>query len=71
MLVLPDHPTPLCLRTHTRDAVPYIIYDSAEEKDSGIESYTESNAAKSGIVIEKGHDLMSRFIKLEKRNDTK
>lgn len=63
MLVLPDHPTPLCLRTHTRDAVPYIIYDSAEEKDSGIDSYTESNAAKSGIVIEKGHDLMSRFIK--------
>ncbi len=63
ILVLPDHPTPLCLRTHTRDAVPYIIYDSRDEKDSGIDSYTESNAAKSGIVIEKGHDLMNRFIK--------
>jgi len=63
ILVLPDHPTPLNLRTHTRDAVPYIIYDSTNKKQSGIESYTEQNAKKSGIVIEKGFELMDKFIK--------
>ena len=63
MLILPDHPTPLKLRTHTRDAVPYIIYDSTEEKDSGIDCYTESNAAKTGKLIKEGHTLMDEFIK--------
>ena len=62
ILVLPDHPTPLNLRTHTRDAVPYIIYDSRDKKPSGIESYTEQNAKTSGIVIEKGHTIMNKFI---------
>lgn len=63
MLILPDHPTPLALRTHTRDAVPYIIYDSTDESDSGIDCYTEANAAKSGIVIDEGYKLMDEFIK--------
>ncbi|MBQ7900931.1 MAG: cofactor-independent phosphoglycerate mutase [Clostridia bacterium] len=63
ILVLPDHPTPLCLRTHTRDAMPYIIYDSTNPVDSGIESYTEANAAKTGIKIDKGYTLIDRFIK--------
>lgn len=62
ILVMPDHPTPLALRTHTRDAVPYVIYDSTKEFDSGIESYTEDNAKSSGIIIEKGHEIMERFL---------
>lgn len=61
MLVLPDHPTPLCLRTHTRDAVPYIIYDSTNEKH-GVAAYTEATAKESGIVINEGYTLISRFI---------
>ncbi len=63
ILVLPDHPTPLCLRTHTRDAVPYIIYDSTNAAPSGIDSYTEANAAKTGINIAQGYTLMERFVK--------
>lgn len=63
ILVLPDHPTPLKLRTHTRDAVPYIIYDSSEKLSSGIDCYTEANAAKTGNVIEKGYTIMDKFIK--------
>lgn len=62
MLILPDHPTPLKLRTHTRDAVPYIIYDSSAEKDSGIPSYTEANAKLSGIKIKEGHSLIYRLL---------
>ena len=61
MLILPDHPTPLKLRTHTRDAVPYIIYDSTKEIDSNIEAYTENEAKKSGILIEEGHNLINRL----------
>lgn len=61
MLVLPDHPTPLCLRTHTRDAVPYIIYDSTKDV-SGVKTYTEETAKESGIVINEGYKLITRFI---------
>ena len=63
MLVLPDHPTPLALRTHTRDAVPYMIYNSTLEVDNKFDSFTEENAMKSGNVIEKGYTLMKEFIK--------
>ncbi len=61
MLILPDHPTPLKLRTHTRDAVPFIIYDSTNEINSGIDCYTEKNAAKSDIVVNEGHTLIDRL----------
>ena len=62
MLILPDHPTPLKLRTHTRDSVPYIIYDSTKEIKNDVSGYTEDEAKKSGIIIEEGHKLMERFI---------
>ena len=32
MMVLPDHPTPISLKTHVSDPIPYIIYDSTKEK---------------------------------------
>jgi len=63
MLVLPDHPTPLSLRTHTRDAVPYFIYDSTAPVESGIDKYTEKTAQSTGIVVEKGYELIGRLIK--------
>ena len=63
MLILPDHPTPLALRTHTRDAVPFMIYDSTIDASSASDSFTEENAAKSGVFVEKGYELMSMFVK--------
>ncbi len=62
ILVLPDHPTPLNLRTHTRDAVPYILYSSYDEKDNIVNSYTEENAKKSGILIEQGYTLINKLL---------
>lgn len=62
MLVLPDHPTPLSLRTHTRDSVPYIIYDSTLLTEGTALAYTEDEAKKSGIVIEQGCKLMEKFV---------
>lgn len=61
MLILPDHPTPISLKTHVSDPVPYVIYKSDESNSSGL-SYNEKNAEKTGIYIDKGHDLMRHFI---------
>jgi len=63
ILVLPDHPTPLSLRTHTSDPVPFIIYDSTHEINSPASSYDEFEARKSEIFIEDGYKLMDLFIK--------
>jgi len=62
IMVLPDHATPLEIRTHSPEPVPYIIFQKTKAKDSGIQAYDEFNAEKTGIFIEEGHTLMDRFI---------
>lgn len=66
ILVLPDHPTPLSIRTHISDPVPYLLYRSSQERESGVVLFDEENAAKTGVFIEKGHTLMNRFLQTEK-----
>jgi 2,3-bisphosphoglycerate-independent phosphoglycerate mutase len=61
ILVLPDHPTPICKRTHTMDPVPFIMYDSAKD-ESGIDCYCEETAKQTGLYISKGENLMELFI---------
>lgn len=61
MLIMPDHPTPIKLKTHVSDPIPYIIYDSRRDGGSGL-SYSEKNAEKTGIYIEEGYTLMERFL---------
>ena len=61
MLILPDHPTPIKLKTHVSDPVPYIIYDSRKNEGSGL-TYNEENAKSTGVYIDKGHNLMKHFI---------
>lgn len=63
MLVLPDHPNPLRLRTHTADPVPYLLYDSTRERKS-LARYTEADAAASGNFEPMGYRLMQRFLQL-------
>ncbi len=62
ILLLPDHPTPVSVRTHTRAAVPFVIYDSQNEIQSGIDRYTEKGCESSGLHITKGDSLMDFFI---------
>ncbi len=62
IMVLPDHPTPLRLRTHTSAPVPYIIYRNISPRQSGISTYTEKTGASTGIFIEEGFRLMDKFI---------
>lgn len=60
VLVLPDHPTPIRVRTHTNAPVPYLLYDSMKARGSHL-MYSETEGEKSGIVVEQGHRLMDRL----------
>jgi 2,3-bisphosphoglycerate-independent phosphoglycerate mutase len=63
LLVLPDHPTPLSVRTHTADPVPYVIYSTEDRgKQASVEGFDEYSAKQSGILIEKGFELIKRFL---------
>lgn len=62
VLVTPDHPTPLALKTHTNDAVPFLIYDSRKEYQGTAEGFSENTAKASGLYIEKGFTMMKKFI---------
>ena len=61
MLVMPDHPTPIRLRTHTSNPVPYMIYDSTSEQDNAW-NYNEAEAENSGHNRAKGYELMGYFL---------
>lgn len=61
MLIMPDHPTPIRYRTHTSDPVPYLIYNSENEKKVTW-NYNEKEAKNSGNFIEEGYTLMNKFI---------
>ncbi len=60
MIVLPDHPTPICVRTHTSDPVPYMLYDSTD-KQSNTWNYNEKEATCGGIFVAKGHEIINRL----------
>ena len=62
VLLMPDHPTPLTLRTHVSDPVPFVLYDSENEKQ-GVSSYTESIVKETGLYVDKASDLMGHLIK--------
>ena len=61
LMVLPDHPTPIRVRTHTGDSVPYMLYDSSKPLAHDWD-YTEEAGRKSGIYVPKGHQLMEHFL---------
>lgn len=58
IMVLPDHPTPIRLRTHTISPVPFFIYSSENSAYDGVDCFTEHSAQETGIYLDKGHELM-------------
>ena len=64
MLILPDHPNLLRLRTHTADPVPYLIYDSTRQMKK-IARYNEREAAATGVFEPEGWRLLERFLQLD------
>ncbi len=64
LLVLPDHPTPISVRTHTSDNVPYMLYDSTTPL-KGTFSYNEEDGRASGNLVAVGHKLIDRLLQIE------
>ncbi len=63
VMVLPDHPTPLSVRTHTGDPVPFVIYSSdVGKKNYPAETFDEVSVIQSGIFFEKGFELIENFL---------
>ena len=62
ILVLPDHPTPIEIQTHTNEPVPYLIFDSTSIKDNMIDSFNEDTCRVSQTLIDPGCNLMNKFL---------
>lgn len=63
MLVLPDHPTPIRVRTHTNKEVPYMLYDSTDEQNKTW-NYNEQEGAASGNYVAEGHKLIDKLFEV-------
>ncbi len=63
IMILPDHATPLALRTHVSDPVPYLIYHKQGELQSGVTNFCEQACAATGVSFDTGHAQMGRFLK--------
>lgn len=61
ILVMPDHPTPIRLRTHTGDPVPYLLFDSRAQSGTGV-LYNEAAAETTGIYVEHGYTLIDKLL---------
>ena len=60
IVIAPDHPTPIALKTHTSDSVPYIYYDSSKPAGSG-RKYNEKEAKESGISLPFGEMICKKL----------
>lgn len=61
ILICPDHPTPISVRTHVSDPVPYLLYSSDEKYSSDVLSYDELSAKNTGIFVKQGWELMKKL----------
>ena len=61
VLVMPDHPTPLITKTHSREPVPFMIYDSRKTL-GGVDTFTEDTASSTGVYFDFGPDVMKKLI---------
>lgn len=61
MMILPDHPTPIRVRTHTSDPVPYLLYDSRKDLEGGVGVYNEKAAKAGGIEVAHGYELIDKL----------
>ena len=62
IMVLPDHPTPLSIRTHSISPVPFFIYSSNKE-EKGVNTFNEFTAIDTHNYIKNGYTLMDVLVK--------
>ncbi len=64
IIVLPDHATPVEIRTHSAEPVPFMIYDSRLQKSNAVSAYDEMITGRDDIMVfDEGYKLMDYFIK--------
>ena len=61
ILIMPDHPTPLCIMTHSGEAVPYLLYDSRKAQKGG-KTFTEAVCKASGNYVGFGPEIMNKLL---------
>ena len=61
VLVMPDHPTPIKIQTHSDEPVPFILWGSGFSANGG-RSFSEAEAERTGLFIDPGHNIMGRLI---------
>lgn len=61
VLLMPDHPTPCAIRTHSHENVPFAIYDSEKQLSQGVNCYNEFEAEKASFYIPDGHNLLEKL----------
>ncbi len=64
ILVLPDHPTPLALKTHSSEPVPFLAFSTADRQKVSRQGRTfdEASASQTGLCLARGHELMEKFL---------
>lgn len=67
ILIMPDHPTPIKLKTHVKDPVPFALYKSYKPMNCGYK-YNEDNGKKSGLIFEDGYKLLSYMLENETKD---
>lgn len=63
MLICPDHPTPISVRTHVADPVPYLLYEEGKDNGNGAAAYDEESARNTGRFLEEGTLLMKELLR--------
>ena len=61
MMILPDHCTPVSVRTHTSEPVPFMIYDSSRKANNKLERFDEFTAKRTGLYFKEGYKLLDHF----------
>jgi 2,3-bisphosphoglycerate-independent phosphoglycerate mutase len=62
ILLMPDHPTAIALKTHVADPVPFVLYSPEQPRNNGVVGYNEKDALTTGVVAEKAFQLMESLI---------
>jgi 2,3-bisphosphoglycerate-independent phosphoglycerate mutase len=63
VLVLPDHPTPIKIQTHTDEPVPFVLWGSGFASN-GVRRFTETEAKSAGIFIEDGYNIVTKLMRV-------
>ncbi|KKG11517.1 cofactor-independent phosphoglycerate mutase [Methanosarcina sp. 2.H.A.1B.4] len=63
ILVLPDHPTPVSIKTHTRDPIPFAVYTTDKADPDGVETFDEESVKNGSMGLVKASDLIKMLVK--------